>query len=42
MGEWGLPTEPWTFGVGSDGRVVKRFEGLVAVDEVVAALAQLL
>jgi hypothetical protein len=42
MGEWGLPTEPWTFVVGSDGRVVKRFEGLVAVDEVVAALAQLL
>ncbi len=40
--EWGLPTEPWTFVVGPDGRVVKRFEGLVTVDEVVAAVEPLL
>ena len=40
--EWRLPTEPWTFVVGADGRVVKRFEGLVTVDEVVAAVEPLL
>jgi glutathione peroxidase-family protein len=31
--EWGLRTEPWTFAVGRDGRVVKRFEGAVSVHE---------
>jgi glutathione peroxidase-family protein len=31
--EWGLQTEPWTFAVGRDGRVVKRFEGAVSVHE---------
>lgn len=40
--EWGLPTEPWTFVIGADGRVAKRFEGLVTVDEVVAAVKPLL
>lgn len=40
--EWRLPTEPWTFVVGADGRVAKRFEGLVTVDEVVAAVEPLL
>lgn len=39
--EWGLPTEPWTFVVGADGRVAARFEGLVNRDEVLAALAAL-
>ena len=42
MDEWRLPTEPWTFVVGADGRVVKRFEGLVTRDEVAAALEPLL
>ena len=42
MDEWRLPTEPWTFVVGADGRVVKRFEGLVTGDEVAAALEPLL
>jgi glutathione peroxidase-family protein len=31
--EWGLQTEPWTFAVGRDGKVVKRFEGAVSVHE---------
>jgi hypothetical protein len=40
--EWRLPTEPWTFVVDANGRVLKRFEGLVAVDEIVAAVEPLL
>ena len=42
MEEWRLLTEPWTFVVGPDGRVVKRFEGLVTGGEVEAALEPLL
>ena len=42
MVEWRLPSEPWTFVVGADGRVVKRFEGLVTGGEVEAALEPLL
>ena len=42
VAEWRLPTEPWTFVVGADGRVAKRFEGLVTVDEVLAAVEPLL
>jgi hypothetical protein len=38
MAEWGLVTEPWTFVVGADGRVTRRFEGLVAEDEILNAL----
>jgi hypothetical protein len=38
MAEWGLVTEPWTFVVGADGRVVRRYEGLVAEDEILNAL----
>jgi hypothetical protein len=42
--EWGLPSEPWTFVVGADGRIGARFEGTVSVrelDEAVrAALAR--
>jgi hypothetical protein len=33
MKEWHLLTEPWTFVVGADGRVVERFEGPVSVRE---------
>ena len=42
MDEWRLPSEPWTFVVSADGRVAKRFEGLVTGDEVTAALDPLL
>jgi hypothetical protein len=33
MREWSLETEPWTFLVGRDGRVVERYEGVVSVLE---------
>ena len=31
--EWGLETEPWTFVVGRNGKIVERFEGAVSVRE---------
>ena len=37
--EWGLETEPWTFLVGRDGRIVERFEGAVSVRELEEALS---
>jgi hypothetical protein len=37
MREWKLTTEPWTFVVGADGKIVDRFEGLVSVHELEAA-----
>jgi hypothetical protein len=33
VGAWKLPTEPWTFVIGKDGKVVQRFEGAVSVAE---------
>lgn len=33
MRQWSLETEPWTFLVGRDGRVVERYEGVVSVLE---------
>jgi hypothetical protein len=38
MHEWRLPSEPWTFLVGSDGRIKAKFEGLVSVGELTAAV----
>jgi hypothetical protein len=38
MREWNLPTEPWTFLVGADGRIVERFEGTVSVAELEQAV----
>ena len=38
MKEWGLTTEPWTFLVGKNGRVVARFEGPISVDELEGAV----
>jgi hypothetical protein len=38
MQEWHLTTEPWTFVVGSDGRVEDSFEGPVSVRELEAAV----
>jgi hypothetical protein len=40
--EWGVQTEPWVFVVGSDGRIVAKFEGPAALDEVESALEQAL
>ena len=31
--EWRLPSEPWVFLVGRDGRIKARFEGSVSVAE---------
>ena len=36
--EWGLPSEPWVFVVGRDGRIEARFEGSVSVPELEGAL----
>jgi hypothetical protein len=36
--EWRLASEPWIFVVDRDGRIAAKFEGIMAVDEVRAAL----
>lgn len=36
--QWHLPSEPWTFLVGRDGRIKARFEGSVSVGELAAAV----
>jgi hypothetical protein len=36
--EWRLPSEPWVFVVGRDGRIKARFEGSVSVVELEGAL----
>lgn len=36
--EWRLDSEPWIFVIGADGRIAAKFEGVVALDEVEAAL----
>jgi hypothetical protein len=38
--KWRLPTEPWTFVIGKDGRVKARFEGAFSVGELERALQQ--
>jgi hypothetical protein len=35
---WRLPTEPWVFVVGRDGRIAERFEGAVSVPELTRAV----
>jgi hypothetical protein len=35
---WGLPSEPWTFVIDSDGLVSARFEAFTTADEIEAAL----
>jgi hypothetical protein len=42
MQQWGLPTEPWTFLVGSDGRVTAKFEGSLSAAELAAAVRETL
>jgi hypothetical protein len=41
VGEWHLPSEPWVFLVGRDGKIKQRFEGSVSEDELSAAVKQL-
>jgi hypothetical protein len=38
MREWGLETEPWTFLVNANGRIVERYEGVVSVHELETAV----
>lgn len=38
VGAWRLPTEPWIFVIGRDGRIVERFEGAVSVAELARAV----
>jgi hypothetical protein len=38
VAEWRLPSEPWAFLVGRDGRVKARFEGSFSVGELAAAV----
>lgn len=38
VGRWRLPTEPWTFVIGKDGKIVERFEGALSVRELQAAV----
>ena len=40
--EWNLPTEPWTFLVGRDGRIKAKFEGVVSVGELRGAVERTL
>jgi hypothetical protein len=40
MQEWDLPTEPWTFLVGADGKIAARFEGTVSVNELEQAVRE--
>jgi hypothetical protein len=40
--EWGLHSEPWVFMVDGQGIIRAKFEGLVTVDELRAALQQML
>ncbi len=40
--EWHLPSEPWTFLVGRDGRIKARFEGAYAAAELRAAVQRYL
>ncbi len=35
---WGLPSEPWVFVVGSDGRVAAKLEGIFSPEELEAAV----
>ena len=38
VAEWHLPSEPWTFVVGRDGRIKAKFEGSVSLRELDAAI----
>ena len=40
--EWGLETDEWTFIVGADGLVAARFEAFAPIEEVEAALTEVL
>ena len=41
VAKWALPTEPWTFLVGRDGKIAERFEGALSVAELARAVERL-
>jgi hypothetical protein len=41
VGEWGLPSDPWTFVVNGSGRVVAKFERVILARELRAAIVAL-
>lgn len=41
VAKWALPTEPWTFVIGRDGKIVERFEGALSVAELQRAVDKL-
>jgi hypothetical protein len=40
--EWHLPSEPWTFFVGRDGRIKAKFEGSISSRELESAIRRFL
>ena len=40
--QWNLPSEPWTFLVGRDGRVKAKFEGSLSRAELESSVRKLL
>ena len=40
--EWALPTEPWVFVVDGEGRIASKFEGVLAPEELEAAIEDVL
>ena len=42
VGEWGLPTEPWTFVVDGDGAVSAKLEAFATAEEIEEGLASVL
>jgi hypothetical protein len=41
LAAFGLPTEPWVFTIGSDGRIVERTEGALGVKEMTGLVERL-
>ena len=42
VGDWDLPTEPWTFLIDGDGQVFARFEAFATRDELASAMEAML
>ena len=42
VGDWGLPTEPWTFLIDGDGQVFARFEAFATREELASAMEAML
>jgi hypothetical protein len=42
VGEWRLPSEPWAFLIGADGRIADKLEGGITTEELGPAVARLI